>query len=132
MKHKSLLWLLAVPLLVTILVTAACGKTPTINSSVTPAKEVTTTLNYTEVKMAAAGFSPQTITVPARTTVTWVHVDRTEDSAWWWHSAVSDTGLFDSGSLFLGNAFSYTFIEPGTYGYHCDNHPYWVGRVIVE
>ncbi|MHC4277895.1 MAG: cupredoxin domain-containing protein [Planctomycetota bacterium] len=129
MRHKSLLWLLTVPLLVTILVTAACGKTPTITL---PANEVTTTLNYAEVKMAAAGFGPQTITVPAKTTVTWVHVDNTEDSAWWWHSIVSDTGLFDSGSLFLGNTFSYTFIEPGTYGYHCDNHPYRAGIVIVE
>lgn len=132
MGHKSLLWLLTVPLLVTILVTTACGKTPTITSSVTPANEVTPTLNYAEVKMAGAGFRPQTITVPAGTTVTWVHVDNTEDSAWWWHSAVSDTGLFDSGSLFIGNTFSYTFIEPGTYGYHCDNHPYRVGIVIVE
>ena len=129
MRCKSLLWPLAVALLVTIPETAACGKTPAITL---PINEVTPTLNYAEVKMEGAGFRPQTITLPAGTTVTWVHVDNTEDSAWWWHSAVSDTGLFDSGSLFLGNTFSYTFIEPGTYGYHCDNHPYRVGRVVVE
>jgi plastocyanin len=132
MKHKSLLLLLAVALLVTIPVTAACGTTPIITPPATPPKEITPTLHNTGVKITGAGFRPQTITVPAGATVTWVHLDRTEDSAWWWHSVISDRGLFDSGSLFVGDTFSYTFIEPGTYDYHCDNHPYRVGRVIVE
>ena len=42
----------------------------------------------------------------------------------------SRTGLFDSGTLTVGNTFSFTFAVEGTYDYHCNFHP-MTGRVRV-
>ncbi len=76
-------------------------------------------------------FSPATLTVKAGTTVTWTN---NGPSA---HTTVSDKGVWTSGTLAApgggggygggggsaGGTFSYTFMTPGTFGYHCAIHP---------
>jgi plastocyanin len=74
-------------------------------------------------------FSPATLTVKVGTTVTWTN---NGPSA---HTTVSDQGVWTSGTLAApgggggygggGSAgtFSYTFMTPGTFGYHCKIHP---------
>lgn len=69
-------------------------------------------------------FSPQTLTVKAGTTVTWVN----EDSAPHTVTAVDSqgteattTGLFDS-QLGQGQSFTFTFDKAGTYFYECTIH----------
>jgi plastocyanin len=38
------------------------------------------------------------------------------------HTVTSDTGLFDSGDLFIGQTFARTFKKEGYYFYHCTHH----------
>jgi plastocyanin/glucose/arabinose dehydrogenase len=61
-------------------------------------------------------FDPQTLTIPAGTTVTWANNDSTQHTVTWDDRSV-DSGLFGQ-----GQKFTYTFTEPGTYGYFCIPH----------
>ncbi len=72
-----------------------------------------------------AMFQPDSLTVPAGTTVTWVNRDIVR------HTVTSTEGLFDSGRLEFGGSFTYTFEEPGTFDYYCTIHPTMQGTVIV-
>jgi plastocyanin len=60
-------------------------------------------------------FQPRTASAGAGTTVTWSIVSGE-------HTVTSDTGLFDSGTLSGGQMFSFSFLKPGTYNYHCNFH----------
>lgn len=71
-------------------------------------------------------FSPATITIPAGTTVTWTNQDTVA------HTATSDTGAWDSGTLATGQSYSHTFDTPGTYPYHCTIHPFMKATIIVQ
>lgn len=48
------------------------------------------------------------------------------------HQVVADGGAFDSRPLARGAAFSFTFTNAGTFGYHCQIHPAMKGQVVVE
>jgi plastocyanin len=60
-------------------------------------------------------FNPAQLTVQAGSTIIWINRDPS------FHTVHSDTGLFQSGLLSVGAVFSYTFDQPGTYPYYCDN-----------
>ena len=49
------------------------------------------------------------------------------------HTVTSDDNIFNA-DLGLGESYSYTFMEPGTYAYHCIPHESldMTGVVIVE
>jgi plastocyanin len=61
-------------------------------------------------------FKPQTLTVSAGTTVTWINADALQHTVTW------DDRSVDSGLMTQGQRFTYTFTEPGTYGYFCVPH----------
>lgn len=63
--------------------------------------------------------------VPAGTTV----VVRNNDSAP--HSWTSVDGVFDSGTLAMGESFEFTFDEPGEYPFFCAIHPSMTGTIVV-
>jgi plastocyanin len=71
-------------------------------------------------------FVPTTLTVKAGTTVTWANKDEEP------HTVFSDSGLFRSGAMDTGEAFSFKFDKPGTYHFLCTIHPRMVGTIIVE
>lgn len=73
-------------------------------------------------------FSPDTLTVKAGTTVTWVNHDDIP------HTVVSaDTPrLFKSPPMDTDGHYSYTFSAPGSFRYFCSIHPHMVGQVIVK
>lgn len=71
-------------------------------------------------------FSPETVTIPVGTTVTWVN--RTSAI----HTVTSRTGAFDSKDVPPGQEFKYTFTQAGTYDYYCRYHSEMTGRIIVE
>ncbi|PZE20021.1 stalk domain-containing protein [Paenibacillus xerothermodurans] len=75
-----------------------------------------------------AVFSPAEVTIKPGTTVTWVLKSSML------HSVTSYDGLFDEQLSPDGQkSFSYTFNEPGTFGYVCVVHPFsMTGTVIVE
>jgi plastocyanin len=75
------------------------------------------------VRVVGRGFSPQTITVAAGASVTWINED---DDA---HTA---TGRgFDTGTLQPGQSATIVFSTPGIYDYVCQFHGEMTGQVIV-
>jgi YVTN family beta-propeller protein len=66
------------------------------------------------------------IQVKAGQRVTWTNNDPVP------HTVTSDDGLWDSGDIASGKSFSRTFEVPGTYDYHCNNHPAMQGTVVVS
>jgi plastocyanin len=83
-------------------------------------------------------FYPFTVAVRVGATVQWTDYDPVS------HTTTSDVGLWDSGPLSpvapggaAGDSFRFTFMQPGTYGYHCSIHPPslypgFVGIVVVR
>jgi plastocyanin len=71
-------------------------------------------------------FMPNSLTVKAGSTATWVNNDDEP------HSVVSDTGSFRSGAVDTNETFSFKFDKPGTYPYHCALHPRMVATIIVQ
>ncbi len=103
------------------------GATPTpmpVTPSPTPASVAKTTQITINVKNFE--FSPVTITISKRQTITWTNMDSVS------HTITSTTGDFDSGHISQGQTFSYTFNKAGTFEYSCTIHPNIPhGRVIV-
>jgi plastocyanin len=79
-----------------------------------------------EVFIQGNAFSPQTLTVPVGTTVKWTNKDAIS------HTATSNTGLFDSGTLGEGGWYSFQFTSAGSFAYHCAIHPGMTGTIIVQ
>ena len=73
-------------------------------------------------------FSPANLTIKTGTTVTWLNQDEAV------HQIESDSkvqGVFLSNSLAYGESFTFTFIQAGTYTYHCTYHPTMKGAIMV-
>lgn len=93
--------------------------------------------NTTGVTIVDYAFSPDTITVKAGSSVTWTNSGSVA------HTSTSDGGVWDSGQLSApsggggyggasaGGSFSHTFSATGTFTYHCANHTYMTGAVVV-
>jgi len=79
-----------------------------------------------EVKVDNFTFNPQTLTVPANSTVIWTNKDDIP------HTIVSQSGLFKSKALDTDQGYSYTFTKAGTYEYFCGLHPKMVGKIVVQ
>ncbi|HWI66549.1 MAG TPA: plastocyanin/azurin family copper-binding protein [Symbiobacteriaceae bacterium] len=71
------------------------------------------------VHMVTLKFDPETLSVPAGTTVRWVNDDGTPHSVF---EGVPDSGkyLFRSANLSTGKSFAYKFEKPGTYEIFCN------------
>ena len=69
-----------------------------------------------EVEMEDFQFVPKVLTVRVGTTVKFSNKDDVG------HTATSDTGLFDSGTLAKGEEFFFTFTAVGEYPYYCAPH----------
>lgn len=81
---------------------------------------------YVNIKEDA--FVPKTVTVKPNTEVIWTnwHLNSPD------HTVSSNDDLFESGTLTVGDTFTYIFEEPGVYNYRCTYHSYMKGTVIVE
>ncbi len=79
------------------------------------------------VQTRISGFAfDDTVAVTAGGSVTWTNADPVP------HTVTSDTGLWASGDIAAGARFSMRFTTPGSYGYHCENHPSMQGTVVVN
>jgi len=88
----------------------------------TPMPGATGTVDVTIMNFA---FDPPSLTIKVGTTVRWTN----QDSAA--HSVTSDTGVWDSGSIVEGAAYSRVFDTVGTFAYYCGIHPSMKGTIIV-
>jgi len=69
-----------------------------------------------DVKALDSAFDARTLTIPAGTTVAWRNASKLP------HSVKANNGMFTSGNLEPGGAYSFTFAKPGTYTYYCEYH----------
>ena len=118
-----------------VVLAVACGGTDEAEPATTQAPAATEAPAPTEaaapvgveVSIQSFSFGPDEITVAAGTTVTWVN---DEDAVP--HTATSEDGVWDSGTLQPGDSFSFTFDVPGTYPYFCAIHPSMTATIVVE
>jgi plastocyanin len=79
----------------------------------------------THVKIDNFSFAPKTISTAVGTTVTWTNQDDIP------HNVVSTEKKFSSPVLDTDQKFSFTFTDPGSYGYFCKIHPMMTGTIQV-
>jgi plastocyanin len=77
------------------------------------------------VKIVDFAFHPKTLSVAKGTKVKWVNKGSVS------HTTTSNSGVWDSGVLAPGQAFSRVFKKAGTFKYHCSIHPSMVGKIVV-
>jgi plastocyanin len=78
-------------------------------------------------KIVSFQFTPQTLTVKPGSKVTWTNEDTAVHS-------IKDTSPLAtpiSQDLAMGDTFSVTYEQPGTYSYICGIHQYMTGTVTV-
>jgi len=80
--------------------------------------------------MAGSSYLPADLSINQGDSVHWTNSDAIPHSV---TSGVSPTadGVFDSGLLFGGDDWTYTFDATGSYDYYCIVHPSMVGTVTV-
>jgi plastocyanin len=78
-----------------------------------------------DVDIRGSAYQPASVSVAVGDTVRWTNRDPVT------HTVSSDTGAFESGDLALNQAYSFTFMAPGTYAYSCFWHPSMSGTVTV-
>ena len=112
---------------------AGCSATSPSVSGLHP--DVTIRLGAQTLGSTAFSPNPLTISLATKQSVRWGNADYTGGSyggSGVAHTVTSDSsGLFSSGQLQPRSVFSFTFTTPGTYTYHCSNHPTMVGSIIV-
>lgn len=87
------------------------------------------------IEMKNSMYSPSELEIQAGTTVTWVNNELFDTTL---HSILANDGeTFNSRDEFVndlkkGEKFSHTFNQPGTYEYHCEQHPFMKGTIIVH
>ena len=79
-----------------------------------------------EVKIDNFTFNPQTMTIKAGTTITWINEDDIP------HTVAATTKAFKSKALDTDDKFSFTFTTPGSYDYFCSLHPHMKASIVVE
>ncbi|MEA2517751.1 MAG: hypothetical protein QOG16_1589 [Actinomycetota bacterium] len=78
------------------------------------------------------GFTPPSVEIKTGTTVTWHNAETIDyPVVRGYHKVVADDGSFESPDVAPGARWSYTFLKPGTYNYHCGIHPTMTGQIVV-
>jgi plastocyanin len=80
----------------------------------------------TVVVIRGFAFDPGEVRIRAGERVTWVNCDTDA------HTSTADAGEWNSPLLAVGDAFTQTFAAAGEFSYHCEPHPFMLGRVVVE
>lgn len=123
MKNKNKMQLAFIVIAVSLVI-LGCKKQEYQQPSSSPTSSGSPGTN--EVWIQNYAFNPSSITVPANATIKWTNKDAVA------HTATSNSGVFDSGSINDGGVYSYHFTAPGTYAYHCTLHPHMTATIIVQ
>jgi manganese oxidase len=85
-----------------------------------------------QVNMRNDVFTPAHIQVTLGTTVTWTNQDNVPHSVVFSPVVLTANNNWESGLIYPGQSYSYTFTSRGTFQYHCQEHPFeMTGSVIV-
>lgn len=127
-------WLIscAMPLLA-ILVMPPAGAEESHHKPVKTTKPVVVDADDVTIEMSLpSGFTPPSIEIKTGTTVTWHNAETVDyPVVSGYHQVVADGGEFESPKVAPGARWSYTFLEPGTYAYHCGVHTTMTGQIVV-
>ena len=82
-------------------------------------------VNYEGTNVPAYTFSPARIEVRKETIVNWINEDTITAYT------ITGPGLFASQLIQPQGKFSFKFDNVGTYGYHCNLHPWMNGEIVV-
>ena len=78
------------------------------------------------ITITTTGFQPNVLKPKKGKSVTWTNIDSVPQEV------TSDpAGLFDSGVLKFGAAYTFTFASSGIFKYHSITDPSWSGTVII-
>jgi len=99
--------------------TATATAVPEASPAASPAAEACT------IDIQKLTFPAQT-EIAVGTTVTWTNSDPIA------HTVTAADETFDSGILSVGQSFSHTFDEEGTFDYSCMIHPFMQGSIMVR
>ena len=80
------------------------------------------------VAIRTFAFVPDTITVPVGATVTWVNCESPLIEP---HTTTSDSLGWNSPQFAAGERFTRRFDVAGEFPYHCEPHPFMVGKIVV-
>ena len=108
---------------------AGCGSSSNNNSSMTnpsPSNGATVTIVSGARSLTTTAYSPNPISVSVGTTITWLNNDSTA------HTATSNNGAFDTGTISAGGSVSRQFSTAGSFPYHCSFHPGMVATINVQ
>ena len=78
------------------------------------------------VQISNFRFQPETLEVPAGTSVTWRNADEEI------HAVVAADASFASPGMDTDATYTHTFTAPGTFAYRCALHPHMSGTIVVR
>ncbi len=106
------------------------GVTPEVPSLTEAPLPDATAATSDVIPVAIKGFVyiPETVTVPAGSSVAWTNQDNAPHTSTGIGDAIS---ALDSGAVIFGQTFTQEFDTPGTYPYFCVYHPNMLGTVVV-
>ncbi len=104
------------------------GAGSTAQASVSQDKPV---FGDTQVYMHGDAFTPERIQVVLGTTVTWKNQDNVPHTVRLSPVVMSSSDNWESGLLYPGRSFSYTFTSLGTFQYYCQEHPFEMTGIVI-
>ena len=136
----SLHWVLAVGGVTAVALLGACGGSDSDGPSAEAAATTLTTAAPTTtrgpspdaVTVKLFQFMPTELTVKAGTKVTWTNQDQILHTATAGATPGTADGKFDGSMNGVGQSFSFTFDQPGTYPYFCARHNSMTGTIVVR
>ena len=79
------------------------------------------------IEIKSFSFQTSELEINAGDTIVWTNQDSVS------HTVTSDSGSeLNSNYLSKSQSYSHTFMQAGTFNYHCTPHPYMKGKVIVN
>ena len=89
------------------------------------------TVGVTQVYMVNDVFTPARIQVTLGTSVTWTNRDSVPHNVTLDPVVMTSSNSWESGLIYPGQSYTYTFTSRGTFHYYCQEHPDMTGTVIV-
>lgn len=115
--------------LVSVLVVA--GTAAVIAAPERSAAQEKVAFGVTQVFIRNGEYSPSSIEVLLGTVVTWTNQDNVPHGVVISPVVISSQDIWQSGPLYRGESFTYTFTSRGTFSYRCSEHPDMLGTVLV-
>ena len=108
-------------LFIIVVILAGCSQQPTPSASPSASSGVI------EIEISNFNYAPSSINVKVGDTIRWTNKDIAP------HTVTSESGSeLSSQTLNIGQSYSHTFSNTGTYPYYCTFHPNMKGQVNVS